>query len=151
MEKPTAAKSLTGYVYCVSFTDGVVKIGSTKNPATRFQQLQGGVIKAGHIIDNIWMAECINYRQVETEIHNSIPARKRIRVKPFKREWYNMPYYEALRYVEKKCAACDGMLYKGRKAVIERFKNLITQSEANAKIERLFTVLWEVCDDCEAI
>lgn len=125
-----------GYVYCVSFTDGVVKIGSTVNLAKRFQQLQGTVLGPERFINNAWYAECDDFKRIETMIHNSIPAHKRLHVQQHTREWYSMPYDDALKCVRKVCRGAEGVRLVGRKAVTATFRNLKALSEAFADFEQ---------------
>lgn len=128
---------MSGFVYCVSFTDGNVKIGSTKNLATRLRQVQGGTLYPPRIIDSVWYSEQAEYRRVEDAIHNCIPPRKRIHAMPYKREWYRMTFEEAMKFVKNVCHDADYTIVTGRKAVVKQWPNLLTQYEVVEGLVRL--------------
>lgn len=61
----------SGFVYCIDYHNGNVKIGCTNNPRKRYKTLSNNAGNYGNYpLGKIWLSErCSNYRQIEKYLH----------------------------------------------------------------------------------
>lgn len=69
----------TGFVYCVDYHNGKIKIGSTKSPYDRYKSLSSNASRYGNYpLGDMWVSKrCTNYKDIEKQLHK-IFADKRI-------------------------------------------------------------------------
>ena len=61
----------SGFVYCIDYNNGLVKIGCTAKPYKRYTMLSNNAGNYGNYpLGKIWLSErCSNYRQIEKHLH----------------------------------------------------------------------------------
>lgn len=68
----------SGFVYCIDYHNGLVKIGCTTKPYKRYTMLSNNAANYGNYpLGKIWLSErCSNYRQLEKYLHKTFVNRR---------------------------------------------------------------------------
>ena len=114
-----------GYVYIVLADDKTVKIGITKHPYTRINQIETASGK--EIINWHFSKVCSNYKDIETKMHKYFKNNR------LKGEWFNISYGDAKNYL--KNFKCESVTQSSNSDEIIRQVKIIQLCNVFASIE----------------